>query len=138
MRGKKLSLGLRVALTIFTVTLFAASAATATEKKLHNFGNGTDGADLRASLIFDAAGNLYGTSYLGGSHGEGTAFEMSPSGSGGWTEKRLHNFGAGTDGTRPLGGVVMDTAGNLYGTTLDGGTHNNGTVFELSPNGSGG
>jgi len=114
-----------------------------TEKKLHNFGNGTDGVSPEAGLIFDAAGNLYGTTSGGGDHqcgdsGCGTVFEMTPNGSGGWTEKKLHNFGNGTDGSVPLASLIFDAEGNLYGTTTYGGSHNAGTVFEMTPNGSGG
>jgi len=136
------------ALAIFTATLFVASAWAATlEKVLHNFNsNGTDGANPYAGLIFDAAGNLYGTTYLGGTgsclfsgSGCGTVFELSPNGTGGWTEQVLHTFNHnGTDGIEPSAGLIFDGAGNLYGTTNGGGTQGVGTVFELSPNGHGG
>jgi uncharacterized repeat protein (TIGR03803 family) len=110
-----------------------------TEFKIHNFGNGDDGARPEAGLIFDAAGNLYGTTHAGGTHGAGTVFELSPNGSGGWTEKVLHNFGADQDdGQGPEGGLVFDSAGNLYGTTVAGGNLDQGTAFEMTPNGSGG
>jgi uncharacterized repeat protein (TIGR03803 family) len=109
-----------------------------TEKKLHNFGNGTDGASPNA-VIFDAAGNLYGTTEQGGVYNAGTVFEMTPNGSGGWTEKKLYSFGInGTDGTYPYVGLIFDTAGNLYGTTNQGGDYGAGTAFEMTPNGSGG
>jgi uncharacterized repeat protein (TIGR03803 family) len=109
-----------------------------TEKVLHNFGLGTDGSGPESSLVFDAAGNLYGTTVAGGIHNGGVAFEFSPDGSGGWTEKVLHSFGNGTDGFYPFDNLVIDGFGNLYGTTYGGGIHSYGTVFELSPNGSGG
>ena len=119
-----------------------------TETVLHSFGNGTDGARPYAGLIFDASGNLYGTTYYGGIHiacfgdygGCGTVFELSPRDGGGWTETVLHSFGnpANEDGQGPYAGLVFDAAGNLYGTTSEGGIHGDGTVFELSPNGSGG
>jgi uncharacterized repeat protein (TIGR03803 family) len=108
-----------------------------TEKKLHNFGNGSDGANPYAGLIFDGVGNLYGTTEYGGSHYGGTVFELSPNGSGGWTEKKLHNFGNGSDGINPIAGLIFDGAGNLYGTA-GGGSYGYGTVFEMSPNGNGG
>ena len=115
-----------------------------TEKVLHNFGQGHGRAlfPTRGS-IFDAAGNLYGTTLNGGIHGYGTVFELTPSG-GIWTERVLHSFNVnGSDGALPFSGLVFDRFGNLYGTTYYGGIHNRfdqgcGTVFELTPNGSGG
>ena len=111
-----------------------------TSAVLYSFGQtGTDGQNPEAGLIFDSAGNLYGTTYAGGSASGGTVFELSPNGSGGWTERVLHNFGISTgDGQNPQAGLVADSAGNLYGTTANGGTQSEGTVFEMSPNGSGG
>jgi uncharacterized repeat protein (TIGR03803 family) len=145
MRSKKLSIGLVVILAIFTVTMLVTSTVTAAERTLHNFRTGTDGYLPFASLIFDGMGNLYGTTYYGGDYhrcgngdGCGTVFELTPDGSGGWTEKKLHDFGDGTDGMLPVGGLIFDQKGNLYGTTEFGGSHSAGTVFELSPNGSGG
>jgi uncharacterized repeat protein (TIGR03803 family) len=89
----------------------------------------------QAGLILDTNGNLYGTTYGGGAHGKGAVFELSPSGA----ETVLHSFCARTgcsDGSHPRADLVMDTAGNLYGTTYYGGTNNVGTVFKLSPNGT--
>jgi uncharacterized repeat protein (TIGR03803 family) len=146
MRGEKLSIGLRATLAIFALTLLTTSTWAATEKKLHNFGiTDTDGHDPLGALIFDAAGNLYGTTFSGGDKNNGTVFEVSPNGSGGWTEKVLHSFGHGTDGIFPNPGLALDAAGNLYGTTYEGGYEQGqcapdgcGTVFELTPNDSGG
>ena len=114
-----------------------------TEKILHSFGNGEDGQQPRASLIFDASGNLYGTTALGGPYGVGTVFELLPKAGGGWTEKILHNFNSnGSDGYGPLGSLIFDASGNLYGTTAQGGSSSScvnnqtptcGTVFELIP-----
>jgi uncharacterized repeat protein (TIGR03803 family) len=125
---------------IFVVMLTLMSAWAATERPLHNFGlTNNDGSDPQAGLIFDHAGNLYGTTYSGGSLADGTVFEMTPNGSGGWTEKVLHNFGiSDTDGTIPQSDLVFDGSGNLYGTTNTGGSYGDGTVFELTPNGRGG
>ena len=110
-----------------------------TEKVLHSFGNGTDGYYPESGLIFDSAGNLYGTTYFGGIHESGTAFQLTPNGTGGWTERVLHSFDLSSgDGALPLSGLTFDSAGNLYGTTGVGGLHFSGTVFELSPNGGGG
>jgi uncharacterized repeat protein (TIGR03803 family) len=110
-----------------------------TEKKLHNFGiDGRDAATPNAGLIFDAAGNLYGTTASGGDYDAGTVFELTPKEGGGWTEKKLHNFGiGGRDGTTPNAGLMFDAAGNLYGTTYGGGDYGGGTVFELTPDGHG-
>jgi len=104
-------------------------------KVLHEFGvSSEDGSFPEASLIFDSAGNLYGTTYGGGAHAGGIVFELSPTVSGGWTEKLLHTFnGAHDDGTSPHGSLIFDSAGNLYGTTVLGGTYAGGTVFELTP-----
>ncbi len=121
-----------------------------TETVLHSFGSGTDGARPYAGLLFDAAGNLYGTTYEGGIHNTcfyegltcGTVFEISPRQGGGWTETVLHSFGNGTDGANPQAGLIFDGAGNLYGTTGEGGTHQSyavgGIAFELSPREGGG
>jgi len=150
MRGKRLSIGLRAVLATLIVTLLATSTWAATnwnEKVLHNFGNGTDGYHPEAGLILDAAGNLYGTTYWGGNYGDGTVFELTPNGSGGWTETVLYNFCSQTgcaDGANPAAGLIFDAAGNLYGTTYGGGTYNYycsggcGTVFKLTPQAGGG
>jgi uncharacterized repeat protein (TIGR03803 family) len=102
--------------------------------------NGEDGSEPGyGSLIFDASGNLYGTTIGGGSNYVGTVFELSPNGSGGWNETLLHDFGGSLDGVMPYAGVILDSSGNLYGTTLQGGAYavdgnaGYGTVFELSP-----
>jgi uncharacterized repeat protein (TIGR03803 family) len=116
-----------------------------TETILHSF-NGVDGWLPHSTLIMDAGGNLYGTTQDGGitpcldyETGCGTVFELTPREGGGWTETVLHSFGrTPTDGINPWTGVTMDSAGNLYGTTLNGGTYSYGTVFKLSPAGGGG
>jgi len=119
-----------------------------------NSSNGycVDGAYPLGSLIFDAAGNLYGTTSGGGRPecplgyppGCGTIFELSPptSGGGAWTEAAIYNFCANgitdcLDGAEPRGKLVFDRSGNLYGTTWTSGANNAGTVFELSPSDSG-
>jgi hypothetical protein len=102
---------------------------------------GTDGSNPNGGLTFDAAGNLYGaTPYNGTNFGfpGGTVFELSP-GSNGWTEHVLHNFGKGFDGSGPNGALILDSTGNIYGTTGAGGaagaggTVASGIVFELFP-----
>jgi uncharacterized repeat protein (TIGR03803 family) len=110
-----------------------------TEKVLHSFSGGTDGSEPYSAVVFDQAGNLYGTTYGGGGsgcggHGCGTIYELSPSGSG-WTETILYAFQGTTDGQHPIGGLISDQSGNLYGGTNQGGSAGGGTVFELSPSG---
>jgi uncharacterized repeat protein (TIGR03803 family) len=102
---------------------------------LHSFAGGSDGSNpISAVLIFDPAGNIYGTTPTGGAHDNGIVFELSPS-NGGWTEKILYDFPGGASGINPTAGVILDSAGNLYGVTIQGGQDNCGTVYELSPNG---
>jgi uncharacterized repeat protein (TIGR03803 family) len=110
---------------------------TWTETVLHSFGNGKDGTYPFAGLIFDAAGNLYSTTVMGGPYGWGTVFELTPNANGKWSEKVLHAFSYGKGGESPWAGLIFDTYGNLYGTTEAGGAHNVGTAFELTP-GAGG
>jgi uncharacterized repeat protein (TIGR03803 family) len=109
------------------------------EKTLHSFTNaGGDGANPSSNLIFDAHGNLYGTTFNGGVNQYGTAFELSPTKSGQWKETILHTFtGTGSDGGNPIPGLIFDPAANLYGTAWQGGRGRYGTVFELSPAGDG-
>jgi uncharacterized repeat protein (TIGR03803 family) len=109
---------------------------TWTENILHSFGQGTDGQYPQAGLIFDAAGNLYGTTGRGGAFGYGTVFELVPA-NGAWTVKVLHSFGDIKYGRRPWGGLVFDAKGNLYGTTQYGGMNGFGTAFELIPSNGG-
>jgi uncharacterized repeat protein (TIGR03803 family) len=110
-----------------------------TEKVLHNFNSsGTDGYDPWGGVVSDGAGNLYGTTNAGGAFGFGTVFKLAPGASGAWTGKVLHSFqNDGVDGFAPVAGLVVDTAGNLYGTTFYGGLYNDGTIFELIPGSNG-
>jgi uncharacterized repeat protein (TIGR03803 family) len=101
--------------------------------RLRHFGHDLDGSMPNANLIFDAAGNLYGTTATGGGHDNGTVFELTPVGDGRWSEKQLHDFTRGGDGFAANSGLIWDAAGHLYGTTWAGGTHNLGTVFEITP-----
>ncbi len=140
------SIGSRMTLAICAMALFIGGTASSQETVLHSFGNGTDGNSPTTALIQDGAGNLYGTTVGGGTHGYGTVFELTPRGGGGWTETVLHSFNQnGSDGAYPYAGLAFDAAGNLYGTTSNGGIHacdgivfNCGTVFELSPRQGGG
>ncbi|MGB6690338.1 MAG: choice-of-anchor tandem repeat GloVer-containing protein [Terracidiphilus sp.] len=123
--------------SMLAVALLAggAGAARAQETVLYAFGAiSMDGDRPYGGLIFDGKGNLYGITVTGGTHSNGTVFELIPEAGGGWTEKVLYNFGdAVSDGQNPYGGVIFDKLGNLYGTTDNGGTDLSGTVFELSP-----
>ena len=112
---------------------------TWTESLLHRFKGGADGAFPRAGLIFDAAGNLYGTTYTGG-NGYGVVFKLAPNVDGTWTESVLHSFCSVTnftDGAAPQTSLIFDVGGNLYGTTSGGGGQGSGVVFRLKPNGDG-
>ena len=120
------------------ILLLAASSSAQTEKTLYRFQAG-DGVFPNANLVADAAGNLYGTNVYGGAYADGAVFEMlRPTAPGQpWTQTVLHSFD-GADGINPIGGVIFDSAGNLYGATFLGGSSNYGTVYELSPPSSGG
>ncbi|HXM19869.1 MAG TPA: choice-of-anchor tandem repeat GloVer-containing protein [Terriglobales bacterium] len=131
MTSKRSSIGLRSALAILAVTLIEASTwAAPREKVLYSFGR--QGGDGLYSVIFDASGNFYGTTYFGGAFNAGTVFEVMHKASGGWTEKNLFDFSDGAEGAYPSAGLTVDVAGNLYGPTYAGGAHGVGTVFELS------
>jgi uncharacterized repeat protein (TIGR03803 family) len=106
-----------------------------TEKVLHSF-DGKDGTSPLFGLVFDTAGNLYGTTYGGGRFAYGTVFQLTPGANGQWTEKVLYAFDS-SDGADLGSGLIMDSTGNLYGSTNIGGANNLGTVFRLSP-GAGG
>lgn len=98
--------------------------------------HGENGAGPTGGLIMDAAGALYGTTAYGGPFSGGTVFKLMPPAVAGenWSESVLWNFGNGDDGKNPVGSLVEDASGNLFGTTEFGGSYNNaGTVFELSP-----
>ena len=100
-----------------------------TETLLYQFTGGADGGVPNAGVIFDGAGNLYGTTGGGGTGGYGVVFKLTPSGSG-WTESVLYSFTGVPDGSGPFSAVTFDQNGNLYGTTLGGG-NNYGTVYQL-------
>ena len=104
------------------------------ETILYSFTGGADGSVPYFSyVLFDSEGNLYGTTYWGGSYGYGAVFELSPNGTS-WRETVLYSFTGGADDANPMNGLIMDTAGNLYGrTSVSGG--GNGTIFELSKSG---
>lgn len=108
-----------------------------TETVLYRFqGGGTDGGNPYGSIVFDANGNIYGTTTIGGSSQLGTVYMLTRSGNS-WTESTLYNFAGGNDGATPESNLTFDSAGNLYGTTYAGGRAGKGTVFELIRAGSG-
>ena len=108
------------------------------EQVLHAFTGGADGASPN-SLTLDAAGILYGTTYTGGQttcqgppSGCGVVFKLTRTSDGTWTDTVLHSF-TGADGAWPGGGLTLDSKGQLYGSTLGGGTYNWGVFFQLTP-----
>jgi uncharacterized repeat protein (TIGR03803 family) len=110
------------------------------ERVLHRFSGGRDGRFCDGGLVFDNAGNLYGTTRLGGDYGYGVVFELTPNANGSWTENTIHQFsGVQKDGAYPYNTLIFDSVGNLYGTTLENGdicsygSGGCGNVFELSP-----
>jgi hypothetical protein len=104
------------------------------EQVLHSFSNNKDGSQLFNAPILDAFGNVYGTTASGGTYNGGVVFQLAPSTKGNWKERTLLdlNFN-GLYGCIPLGGVTIDSSGNLYGTGNQGGTLGYGTVFEVTP-----
>lgn len=92
-----------------------------------------DGAQCYGTLVFDQAGTLWGTSLVGGTHGDlGTVFRFTQNVHG-WAEQNAHGFGTAGDGAYPYGGLVVNAAGNLFGTTYQGGAGGSGTVYEIIP-----
>ena len=120
---------------VFKLSL--GSSGNWTEKIPYDFPANRDGCCSYAELIFDGAGNLYGTA--AGDGGPpcycGVVFELRHT-STGWKETVLHRF-QGPDGSNPITGLIFDAKGNLYGTTQLGGAHNEGTIFQLTPTGNG-
>jgi uncharacterized repeat protein (TIGR03803 family) len=127
---------IRFAPAVLVVAFFLAPASWGASKgQEYKFKGRRDGALPNGPLISDPAGNLYGTTSAGG-NGGGTVFEISPNN---WIPTTLYEFTDGQDGASPGAGLIMDSQGNLYGTTTTGGIRGCcGTVFELSPNGNNG
>ena len=124
-----------------TVVLLATMAFAAGERVVYPFTGGFDGGDPASSLTFDASGNAYGTTVVGGDAGFGTVFKLTRDQNGNWSETVLYSFQAGDDGKNPYGGVILDRAGNLYGVTAAGGSgglctgDGCGTIFKLTRSG---
>jgi uncharacterized repeat protein (TIGR03803 family) len=104
-------------------------SASGKETVLHTFGGAADGAHSEAPLVEDAAGNLYGTTLYGGTANYGTVFKVTKG-----QESVMHSFaGSPADGYHPVAPLILDSKGNLYGTTWEGGTYGYGVVFKLDP-----
>jgi uncharacterized repeat protein (TIGR03803 family) len=125
---------------LLLILLFESPCALAREKVLYRFPGGNHGDNPNSGIVFDSNGNAYGTTYSGGTYGWGTVFSLVQS-KGGWKMQVLYSFLGTSDGFNPTGNLVIDASGNLYGTTLNGGSGNcqnnnyyycNGTVFELA------
>jgi uncharacterized repeat protein (TIGR03803 family) len=111
---------------------------TWTESVLYSLGSYSgDGTFTWAEPVFDAAGNIYGTTVTGGAFGQGTVYKLSPNSGGTWTESILYSFTGGADQGIPKDAVWLDSSGNIFGTASADGTNGAGTVFELSPNSDG-
>lgn len=121
-----------------TVFELSPNGAGWKETILHAFqSNGIDGTVPVVGLTRDASGNLFGTTYTGGVYGFGTVFKMTLSSSGTWSESVLYSFTGGADGSQPYAPITIDSAGNLYGSTIIGGAHSTGAIFILSPKSDG-
>ncbi|HTA25799.1 MAG TPA: choice-of-anchor tandem repeat GloVer-containing protein [Terriglobales bacterium] len=121
--------------TVFVLSPPAKQNDDWTETILYRF-QGNEGASPEAGLIFDEAGNLYGTTATGGLSRDGSVFKLTPPSPPGesWTETTLYQFSGGNDGAYPLSSLVLDKTGNLYGTTLfGGGAPQAGVVFQVAP-----
>ena len=105
-------------------------------KTLYEFQGAPDGSFLYGALLFDQARNIYGTTYYGGADGLGSIYRLARTTGGNWSEQVLYRFQAGQDGNSSISNLVFDAAGNLYGTTSEGGL-GSGTIFELARNGNG-
>ena len=143
MKLAKLTSIIGMALSIGLALAASATAQTQTLTVLHTFTGLPDGARPLGRLLLDPAGNLYGTTTIGGTIGYGSVFKADSSGN----ESVFYSFAGPPDGNEPLGGLIQDAAGNLYGTTGYGGTTTLcgtdqksfagcGIVFKLDPSGT--
>ena len=100
-------------------------------KTIYSFQGDPDGVFPYGALLFDGAGNIYGTTYYGGANDLGAVYKLSPDGVGEWSETVLYSFKTGSDGNSSISNLVFDSTGNLYGTTSEGGS-GSGTIFKLT------
>jgi len=116
---------------VYKLTL---QSGTWTAKTLYNFvKGGTDACVPYSGIVFDDAGNIYGTTFDGGASGKGAVYELvAPVGEGSYRERVLWSFD-GADGASPWASLILDSSGNLYGTTYAGGSKGDGVVFEVTP-----
>jgi uncharacterized repeat protein (TIGR03803 family) len=129
-RASRARLLRRTATAALALLLLSVARAAATEKVLYAFTGGSDGGGPSGALAFDASGNIFGTTHFGGivtcggfvGGGCGVVFELSPNGNGTWTETPIYAFADGADGGFPNSGVLLDGAGNVYGTASTGGS----------------
>src|SRR5262249_4970561 len=132
-------LGLFLAVAV----LLVGSGWASTEHVVYSFTGGADGGDAAAQLVFDNAGNAYGTTVTGGIDGCATVVKLTPSSAGQYTQSVIFSFDCFGTGKNPYGGVTLDGQGNLYGTTVAGGFGGTcagdgcGLVYELSQSGGG-
>jgi hypothetical protein len=128
--------------TVFQLSPPKQKGGKWTEKVLHGFKGGTDGGNPNGGLLLDSKGAIYGTTFAGGNQnckysgsvGCGSAFRLNPPArkSGAWSEKDLHVFTGGNDGGQPIGGLIFDAKGSLYGTAGGGRPSGGGIVFRLT------
>ena len=123
-----------LAVTLLAMAVNSPVRAESPLATLYRFSGGADGANPTSSVL-EHDGTLYGTTTAGGAASLGTVYRLAPSKGRehGWTETVLHSFAGGSDGATPYAGLVADRSGRLYGTTVNGGTHGKGTVFQLTP-----
>ncbi len=123
-----------IAMMLFSLTAVWAAPA---ENTLYTFTSGVDGSWPHEGVIFGPDGALYGATQYGGAHQLGTIYKVVPNSHGTWTQSVIYSFTDVNDGAGPICSLAFDAKGNIYGTTAFGGSSNNGTVFELSPNSDG-
>jgi len=120
-----------VNLALSVILLGGTGAFAQTLPTIHDYGSGSDGENPQAGVVFDQAGNLYGTAALGALNGNGVVYSLTPDGGTGFTEVILHKFTGPPDGSVPVSSVVLTAPGRLIATTLEGGANDMGSAFEV-------